>query len=163
MRGEKTNRASIFETHYKATLVMCSFFVTTLGWFAWIAFLDGIYAPTPSGPYAIKHTFRDAWGKDIVWWSTVFIVLAFLGLMELSGKTIKRQMLVAGLWQWPPWKKGRLRESVEEWDLELWQELEQDPVMRERLRILAQDEDCLDDEGDEDAEAEADDEVTRRA
>ncbi|POR36537.1 Phospholipid-transporting ATPase [Tolypocladium paradoxum] len=155
----------VFETHYKATLVMCSFFITTFGWFAWIAFLDGVYAPEPSGPYAIRHTFRNAWGKDAVWWSTVFIVLAFLGLMELCGKTLKRQMLVAGLWQWPPWKRGGLGESVEEWDLELWQELEQDPAMRERLKVLARDEDCVDDEDedeDDEGDEDAEEEVTTR-
>ncbi|KHN99959.1 P-type ATPase [Metarhizium album ARSEF 1941] len=139
----------IFETHYKSTIVMCSFFITTCGWFAWLAFLDGVYAPGPEGPYLIRHTFTRAFGNDAVWWATAFVVLAFLGLMELVGKTIKRNMLAAGMWHWPPWKMHRLSDNAEEWDLQVWQEMEQDPKVRERLRRLANDE-----EGMEDMEAE---------
>ncbi|KFG87700.1 P-type ATPase [Metarhizium anisopliae] len=135
----------IFETHYKSTIVMCSFFITTWGWFAWLSFLDGVYAPGPEGPYLIRHTFTRAFGDDAVWWATVFIVLAFLGLLELVGKTIKRNMLVAGVWHWPPWKMHRLNDNVEEWDLQVWQEMEQDPKVRERLRRLANDEETMED------------------
>ncbi|KAF5125584.1 putative phospholipid-transporting ATPase DNF3 [Metarhizium anisopliae] len=135
----------IFETHYKSTIVMCSFFITTWGWFAWLSFLDGVYAPGPEGPYLIRHTFTRAFGDDAVWWATVFIVLAFLGLLELVGKTIKRNMLVAGVWHWPPWKRHRLNDNVEEWDLQVWQEMEQDPKVRERLRRLANDEETMED------------------
>lgn len=46
---------------------MGSFFLTTGGWFAWIAFLDDVYPKATSGPYSIRHTFRDAWGKDAAW------------------------------------------------------------------------------------------------
>ncbi len=118
---------------------MFCFFLTTIGWFAWLAFLDAVYAAEPSGPYNIKYTFRNQWGKDAAWWATLFVVLGALGLMELTMKTIRRNLMVAGLWQWPPWRNHGLSENVEEWDLELWQELEQDPMVRARLKILARD------------------------
>lgn len=130
---------------------MCSFFITTIGWFAWLSFLDGVYAPGPDGPYLIRHTFTRVFGVDAVWWSTLFIVLAFLGLIELVGKSVKRNMLVAGMWHWPPWKKQSLDDIVEEWDLQVWQEMEQDPEIRERLRRLANDEETMDDIEAEDA------------
>ncbi|KAK4081955.1 hypothetical protein Purlil1_11456 [Purpureocillium lilacinum] len=155
----------IFETHYKATLVMASFFVTTIGWFAWVAFLDGVYGAS-SGPYSIRHTFRNGFGADALWWATVFIVLGFMGLMELCGKAAKRGLLVAGLWRWPPWGKNRLSENVEEWDLELWQEMEQDPTIRARLRLLAQDEESAEEntgKDDEDSECEEEDDAAARA
>ncbi|PTB66999.1 phospholipid-translocating P-type ATPase [Trichoderma citrinoviride] len=111
------------------------------GWFAWLAFLDGVYAATPSGDYDIRHTFTRLWGADAVWWSTVFIVLAFMGMMELLFKAAKRAMLVAGLWHWPPWqqRRARLRDNVEEWELELWQEMEQDEAVRRKLARMARD------------------------
>ncbi|KAJ4855120.1 cation transport ATPase (P-type) domain-containing protein [Trichoderma breve] len=142
----------IFETHYKSAVVMACFFVTTAGWFAWLAFLDGVYGATPSGVYDIRHTFTKLWGADAVWWSTVFIVLSFMGMIELLFKAAKRAMLVAGLWHWPPWQKKRLGDNVEEWDLELWQEMEQDPVVKKKLAKMARDHDELDLDGEEEEE-----------
>ncbi|KAM0462983.1 hypothetical protein ACHAPV_003108 [Trichoderma viride] len=142
----------IFETHYKSAVVIACFFITTAGWFAWLAFLDGVYAGTPSGDYDIRHTFTKLWGADAVWWSTVFIVLAFLGMIELLFKAAKRGMLVAGLWHWPPWQRKKMGDNVEEWDLELWQEMEQDPAVRRKLAKMARDNDeelDLDDEEEE--------------
>lgn len=63
-------------------------------------------------------------------------------------------MLVAGLWQWPPWRGGRLGDNVEEWDVELWQELERDPLVRARLATLAHNDACVV-EGDDEATAAA--------
>ncbi|EXK47997.1 hypothetical protein FOXG_00454 [Fusarium oxysporum f. sp. lycopersici 4287] len=130
----------IFETHYKSTVVMASFFITTVGWFAWLCFLDAAFAGRPSGPYAIRNSFTEAFGADAVWWATLFIVLGLLGLFEIVLKCVKRLLLIAGLWDWPPWGKSRRGENIEEWDVELWQELEQDPALRERLKRLARDE-----------------------
>lgn len=129
---------------------MVSFFVTTWGWFAWLAFLDNVYAAGPDGPYNIRHTFTKHFGRDAVWWSTLFVVLAILGLLELVGKAVKRNMTVWGLWHWPPWRTRRLSDNVEEWDLGIWQELEQEPQMRERLRKLANDEEVEDDLDEQD-------------
>ncbi|KAM3498512.1 hypothetical protein MY10362_008171, partial [Beauveria mimosiformis] len=127
----------IFETHYKASIVMGSFFVTTIGWFAWISFLDGIFAATASGPYDVKHSFRYKWGSDAVWWATLFAVLGTLWLLELTMKVIKRHLILCGVWKWPPWKKPSLSENVEEWDVELWQELEQDATVQAKLNVMA--------------------------
>ncbi|KAF7562215.1 hypothetical protein G7046_g1929 [Stylonectria norvegica] len=138
----------MFETHYKSKFVMFCFFLTTWGWFAWLAFLDGAYAASPSGTYSIRNSFSRLFGDDPIWWATLFIVLGFLGLLELVLKTLKRHLLVAGLWVWPPWKSSRASTNIEEWDLELWQELEQDPALRRRLRRMCRDED--DDEAADD-------------
>ncbi|KAF4983246.1 hypothetical protein FZEAL_1284 [Fusarium zealandicum] len=130
----------IFETHYKSTIVMCCFFITTIGWFAWLAFLDSVFAPSPSGPYAIRGSFTKYFGDDAVWWSTMFIVLGLIGLMEIVMKSVKRLLLLGGLWEWPPWRRSRRGDNIEEWDLELWQEMEQDPAMQQRLKRLSSDE-----------------------
>ncbi|KAK5990757.1 Phospholipid-transporting ATPase dnf1 [Cladobotryum mycophilum] len=142
----------IFETHYKPRVVMTCFFVTTIGWFVWLSFLSSVYGASPSGKYAIRDTFTKLFGDDAVWWSTCFIVLGIMGLMELLFKAIKRNMLVAGLWQWPPWQRKKLGDNVEEWDLELWQELEQEPEVQKNLAKIARD-----DQDEEEEEEEADD------
>jgi phospholipid-translocating ATPase len=118
-------------------IVMGSFFVTTIGWFAWLSFLDAAYAPQPSGPYAIRDSFTTLFGDDAVWWATLFIVLGLIGLFEIVLKCVKRLLLMHGLWDWPPWGKSRRGENIEEWDVELWQELEQDPALRARLKRMA--------------------------
>lgn len=152
---------------------MASFFITTVGWFAWIAFLDAVYAPVPSGKYAIRDSFSKLWGGDAVWWATLFIVLGIMGLMELLIKVTKRNMLVAGLWQWPPWNRSnnsrRRGGNVEEWGVELWQELEQEPKMRKKLARMARDDaeagELYDDDDDDDdvEEMEEIDMSTRRS
>lgn len=120
---------------------MFSFFLTTWGWFAWLSFLDGVFAGYPSGTYNIRDSFTHRFGRDALWWSTVFIMLGMLGMLELAIKVVKRQLLVAGLWKWPPWGVSRAGENVEEWNLEIWQELEQDPVVWEKLKKMASEDD----------------------
>lgn len=129
---------------------MWCFFITTFGWFAWLAFLDGVFAPSIS-PYSIRGTFTSQFGKDAVWWATLFGTLGVLGLFEMVLKTIKRSLLLAGLWKWPTnWKRVGLSEDLTEWDLELWQELEQNPIVTEELAKMAR-------EGFEDDEEEGED------
>ena len=129
----------IFETHYKPALVIGGFFLTTVGWFAWLSFLDGVYSRTPDGPYYIRDAFTKGFGRDAVWWATLFATLGILGLIELAAKTFKRNMLVAGMWHWPPWKTRQLSDNVEDWDLQIWQEMEKNPTVRDRLRRIARD------------------------
>lgn len=140
----------IFETHYKSTIVMSCFFVTTIGWFVWLSFLDGIFGKSPSGPYDIHYSFRNKFGPDAVWWSTLFAVLGVLGLIEITLKVLKRHLILGGVWKWPPWKQPGLSENVEEWDLELWQELEQNPVVKAKLRLMAREHDGQEIEMDDD-------------
>jgi phospholipid-translocating ATPase len=147
-------KASVFETHYKTGIVVFSFFLTTLGWWAWNAFLSGVYARRPS-IYAVRDGFTHTYGRDLAWWATLLVVLGALGLLELSLKIVKRRLIGLGLYRLKPWKgRGDPGEGVEDWDLEVWQEMEQDPVMRERLRKMANGEEDGDgeDEDEEDAE-----------
>lgn len=131
----------ILETHFKSIIVIGSFLLTTWGWFAWTSFLDGVYAKTPSGPYSIRDSWTQLFGRDAAWWGTLFIVLALLGLLDISVRLVKRHLIISGLWTWPPWQRRKFDSSPEEWPLELWQELEQDPVIFEQLKTMAREED----------------------
>ncbi|EMR66572.1 putative phospholipid-transporting atpase 1 protein [Eutypa lata UCREL1] len=145
----------IIETHHKTSVVMGAFLITIAGWFAWQAFLDGSYARQPS-PYAARDGFTVTFGRDPLWWLTALAIVFVLIVIETSYKAIKRRLVVAGFWRLPravtaPWNRivNRGQEedfddegngNVEEWHLELWQELEKDPVVRERLRRILEDE-----------------------
>jgi len=144
-------RRSILETHHKTSVVLASFLITVAGWWAWNAFLSGVYAPAPS-PYDVRGGFASGFGADPAWWLTLLLVLTVLVVAELGYKAVKRSLVVAGLWkyrwQWLAWWRrekparcGRPAEGdglddPEEWGLELWQEMERDPVVRERLRLM---------------------------
>ncbi|KAI8163634.1 putative phospholipid-transporting ATPase [Colletotrichum sp. SAR 10_70] len=137
----------ILETHHKTAIVMGSFFITFSGWWAWNAFLSGIYTPSPS-PYAVRDGFSKIFGADAVWWLTLIIMTLLFILMETIFRTLQRCLILAGLWRWP-WVRKEDDVCADEWRLELWQELERDPAVKERLRKLARDE-------PEDEEEEAD-------
>ncbi|KAL0935954.1 p-type ATPase [Colletotrichum truncatum] len=128
----------ILETHHKSAIVMGSFFITFSGWWAWNAFLSGIYTPAPS-PYAVRDGFSKIFGADPVWWLTLIIVTLVFILMETIFRTFQRSMILNGMWRWP-WVRKENDVCADEWRLELWQELEKDPAVRERLKKLARDE-----------------------
>ncbi|KAF4123912.1 Magnesium-transporting ATPase (P-type) [Geosmithia morbida] len=168
----------IFETHHKTGIVMFSFFLTTIGWWAWSAFLDGVFAASPSGPYAIRGTFTTKYGRNATWWATLFVVLALLGMMDILLKVVRRNVSVLGraARRWrersrpspsQPWwrsaggepsgtgKGSNLEDDVDEegeektvdvLNIEIWQELEQDPTIFENLKRMARDGDGEDDD-----------------
>ncbi|CAJ2513049.1 Uu.00g011680.m01.CDS01 [Anthostomella pinea] len=123
----------IVETHHKTAIMLGAFSITFAGWWAWNGFLEGAYSPQPS-PYDARGGFANTFGKDPVWWLTLIIIVLVLISIEFACKAAKRQLILAGLWRWPPWKREDLDENLENWSRELWQELEKDPVVRERLR-----------------------------
>ncbi|GAP91940.2 putative p-type ATPase [Rosellinia necatrix] len=132
----------VMETHYKSAIIIGSFSITVSGWWAWQAFLSGVYPLQPS-PYAGRGAFVNTFGKDTLWWSLLFGVLLILIGLNMTLKLVKRNLTVYGLWNWPPWRKGAADDSpenCENWDRQLWQELEQDSVIKERLRQTLLDE-----------------------
>ncbi|KAK7976779.1 uracil phosphoribosyltransferase [Apiospora arundinis] len=139
----------ILETHSKTKIILNGFAITIIGWWVWSALLGGIYNPGVS-PYAVRGGFTKSFGGDGIWWLTLIVVVALLMTTELVYKAIKRNLILARLWKWPPWKKSStdddgeaatgVVENLEEFHLEMWQELEQDPVIRERLRKLLKEE-----------------------
>lgn len=107
---------------------MFCFFLTTAGWWMWNGALSSAYAPAPS-IYAVHDGFSKTFGPDPLWWATLFAVLGVLGMIEMVRKIVKRVFVGMGLWRWG---KG-----IEGLDVEVWQEMERDPVVWEKLKRLA--------------------------
>ncbi|KAK8131218.1 hypothetical protein PG984_007656 [Apiospora sp. TS-2023a] len=143
----------IIETHSKTKVILWGFAITIIGWWVWCALLGGIYNPGVS-PYAVRGGFTKSFGGDGIWWLTLIVVVALLMTVELVYRAVKRNMILARMWRWPPWKKSETDKSLEEFHLEMWQELEQDPVIQEKLRQI------LKEERGEVTEEEEDDAVT---
>jgi phospholipid-translocating ATPase len=158
------------DTHYKTDIVIGSFIITVGGWWVWQAFLAGVYAPGV-WPYAVKGGFFSSFGPDPAWWVALFGTLGLLACIELAYKSVKRSLIVAGLWKfgrkwlrWSTWKTAfwstssagttmwteeGTKGSIEEWDVELWQVMEQDPTIRETLRKMSKFEYELEGEAEE--------------
>ncbi|KAL5615590.1 hypothetical protein BROUX41_005629 [Berkeleyomyces rouxiae] len=164
----------IFETHYKPWFVMAAFLITTIGWWGWLAILSMAYSRS-AAIYNVRDGLWDRYGSDVSWWATLFATLGMLGIFEFSLKIAKRKLLgiprVAAWTATPPWKSfsekeraRRRREEEEdehgrgtpeaEWRLEVWQEMEQDTVIRKMLKKMARDPWAEEEEGEEDRELE---------
>jgi phospholipid-translocating ATPase len=129
----------MMDTHYKTRIVGVGFAITVSGWWAWNSFLASAYSDNLS-PFDVRYGFTKGFGKDPVWWLVLVIALAVLAIMELAWKTIRRNLAIAG--KWPLWKRRRTNcaKNAEELDLEIWQEMQRDPVIRQKLKNLASDE-----------------------
>jgi phospholipid-translocating ATPase len=115
---------SLIETHNKTAIVFGSFTITFGGWWAWNAFLSGVYSNNVS-PYDVKGGFSGTFGKDPIWWLTFVVVIAILVVMELSMKAVMKALSdVECRTCW----KGK---SVG--DLEEWQEIEKQVNFRKRV------------------------------
>ena len=127
--------SSILETHYKTIIVGVSFVITVGGWFAWNAFMSGVYSDNLS-PYDVKGGFAHGFGTEWAWWLTLIVTLAALATIEAVHKACRRYLVAAGMW--PPWKR-KLGYNARDLDLGIWQEMEQDPEIAAKLKELAGD------------------------
>lgn len=141
----------IIDTHYKSPVILVAFLITIGGWWAWQAFLAGAYA-TQVSPYAVRGSFFNSFGKDLGWWLTLILVLFALFVLELGFNMAKRTMTILGLWRWgrgrfqrvKRWRKVAREDwmdgNLEDWNLGLWQEMEKDRRVRERLAGILEEE-----------------------
>ncbi|KAF2212436.1 hypothetical protein CERZMDRAFT_121244 [Cercospora zeae-maydis SCOH1-5] len=139
----------VIEAHYKTLIVAVSFFVTVGGWWAWNGFMSAVYANNIS-PFNVKGGFQYVFGQDPMWWLTLLLAFGVLCTMEWGYSAAKRNLVLARCW--PPWKFTKWHRdrnaNAEDLELELWQEMEQDPVIRAKLGRMARNEE---DEEEEDA------------
>jgi phospholipid-translocating ATPase len=82
------------------------------GWFLWNILLNLIY-PTKNKIYTVKHAFLDHFGKNILWWLTLILILLSVILFELGVASLRAA--------WFPT------------DVDIFQELESDLEVRKRF------------------------------
>lgn len=129
---------SMLETHYKTAIVFVSFGITVSGWWAWNAFLSAAYSDNLS-PYDVQHGFVHGFGSEPCWWFVLIVILALLFAIELSLKYVQRAWAVGG--SRPPWKRKSQERptNAEEIDVQIWQELQKEADIQEKLARLAHD------------------------
>lgn len=75
------------QTQYKTVIVFGSFAITFGGWWAWNAFLSGVYTPFP-GQYAARNGLTKSFGRDPIWWLTIILIVTGLAMIELTFNTV---------------------------------------------------------------------------
>ncbi|KAF2093445.1 P-type ATPase [Rhizodiscina lignyota] len=129
----------LIETHYKTAVVLISFLITFAGWWAWNIFLACAYDSENRWPYDVRDGFTQHFGKDPSWWLGLILAVALLFIGELAyrqcAKSGKRAL--TRLLRSRPKRNEEEKDMANELDVKVWQELEKDPVIRERLRQMA--------------------------
>lgn len=140
----------LFEATYKTAIIYGGCFITIGGWFAWTGFMSAIYSNNLS-PFDVKGGFGSTFGPDPNWWLTLILGLVALASMEIIYGGVKRRLIRARMW--PPWKFTKTyrngNSNAEDLELELWQEMERDPKIKEQLRRMAN---GIDEDEDEELE-----------
>lgn len=147
----------IVETHSKSLIILSSFLLTFAGWWLWQGILSAIYAPRPSA-YNVRNAFPNTFGRDLGWWLTLLMVLGVLYMLEMGYKMAKQMTVALGLWKrgrvwrdrvWHPRRGAQASwtdNNSEDWDLGMWQVMEQDKEVKERMqKILEMEEHGIDD------------------
>ena len=93
------------------------------GWFLWTAIMATINDPKKSKTYLqypLHSNFLEHYGRDLGWWLNMLLILCALILYELAASSLRKAF-------WPT-------------DADVFQELEQDPIIRKRFEETIQNE-----------------------
>jgi phospholipid-translocating ATPase len=126
----------IFETHFKSSIVLVSFGITISGWWAWNIFLSAAYSPNAT-PYGVKNGFLHQYGRDWIWWLTLILQVTILMIAYIAIRVGKRYLSRPRFFASPRSQVVNLRAGDCEVDIEHWQELEHDALVRGKLASLA--------------------------
>ncbi|KAL2075779.1 hypothetical protein VTL71DRAFT_722 [Oculimacula yallundae] len=104
----------LIEMHNKTIISFLGWAISIGGWFLWTLLLSIVFTPGKTYPlYSIKNGFTKGYGRDLLWWLVLILTLAALTLLELGVSSVRKAF-------WPT-------------DVDLFQELQRDPSVRERF------------------------------
>merc|ERR1711964_321006 len=102
----------LIEKHNKTIISILGWLISVGGWFLWTLLLSIVFTPGKTYPlYAIEDGFLKGYGRDLLWWLVLILTLAALTLLELGVSSVRKAF-------WPT-------------DVDLFQELQNDPVVRQ--------------------------------
>lgn len=112
----------VLEMHNKTYVPAIAWFLSVGGWFLWNLLLNSLYSAKNSGEYDVRGGFISRFGRDVTWWLTAIVMISACVCLELVVSGIQKCF-------WPT-------------DVDIFQELEQDPVIGKRFRDAAEGIDC---------------------
>ncbi|RBA16013.1 phospholipid-translocating ATPase [Fusarium proliferatum] len=79
----------ILEVHTKTVVTFGGCLISVAGWFLWMLALSGI-KPKSFGPYIVRDTFIDNFGRTLQWWTLVLLELVVLIVIDLVVQAVRR-------------------------------------------------------------------------
>ncbi|KAI6714559.1 hypothetical protein B2J93_2415 [Marssonina coronariae] len=116
------------EMHNRTILTLAAWLLGIVGWWLWNLALSGIYDPATSF-YGVKHGFVERFGRSVLWWLTVILGTTAVLLWEVAVESCR----VAWFGD----------------EVDVFQELERDPLWRARFERLAKGEEGEEEGGEE--------------
>lgn len=114
--------------HNRTIITFIGWFCGIGGWWLWNLIINQVYDPATSF-YGVKHGFVDRFGKSSLWWLTLIVGAAAVLLWEVTVSAIR-------IAWWPD-------------EVDVFQELERDPVWKRRFEGIARGESGWDGRGEE--------------
>lgn len=108
-------KIQFFELHNKSITCVVAMFLSIGGWFLWNLVLSIVYSDNVI--YDVKDGLLSRFGRNALWWLTLILIVSSVWAFEIAVRCIKN------LWI--------------ESDVEIFQELEKDPAIRQRLEEAA--------------------------
>ena len=109
------SKIQFIEVHNKSITCAIAMFLSIGGWFLWNIILSAVYSSNVI--YDVKNGLLDRFGRNALWWLTLLVIIFSVWAFEIAVRCLKR------LWI--------------ESDVEIFQELEKDPLIRKRLQEAA--------------------------
>ncbi|KAK9256763.1 hypothetical protein V1507DRAFT_382252 [Lipomyces tetrasporus] len=105
-------KLNFVEMHNRSYLNFGSLIISVCGWFLWTVCLTQIY-PEKLTLYVVKDTMVETFGKDLVWWATFLLCCGVPVVFDLVLVSLRAGLLPS--------------------DTDVFQQIEQDPELRDRL------------------------------
>jgi phospholipid-translocating ATPase len=110
-------KIQVLELHNKSIAAAIAIFLSVGGWWLWNLLLSLIYPQNVV--YNVNHGLLDRFGRNILWWLTLILIVLAVSLFEITVKSVKTAI-------WPT-------------DVDIFQRYEQDLDVRKRFEEAAAD------------------------
>ena len=110
-------KIQVLELHNKSIAAAIAIFLSVGGWWLWNLLLSLIYPQNVV--YNVNHGLLDRFGKNLLWWLTLILIVLAVSLFEITVKSVQTAV-------WPT-------------DVDIFQRYEQDLDVRKRFEEAAAD------------------------
>lgn len=108
-------KLQLIELHNKSVAAAIAIFLSVGGWWLWNLIMSVIYPYQVL--YTVHHGFTKRFGRDLLWWLTLLLIILSVCLLEVTIKAVKSAV-------WPT-------------DVDVFQGFEQDREIRKRFEEAA--------------------------
>jgi phospholipid-translocating ATPase len=111
------NIPRFIEMHYKTWISVLGWLLSVAGWTLWNVVLSAVYSNQNSTVYAVRSGFLKHFGGTGKWWLVIIAIIDSILIFEITLQAIKKIWLSS--------------------DVDVWQVLEKDKVIKRRLAEAA--------------------------